>query len=242
MVRPGNVQVFAVGGGGAGGLEFYRGYAGGGGAGGYYLGDIALYDTATITIGSGGAAKNYTDSQNPYYGTNGGDTKIDIGTTNLLTCLGGAYGDDLIAGSAGNYGNGGGGSNGRSGTGPAFYGVQSIAISGSSPTYYPGFKGGDSAFGPSAGAGASTYSDGASDSNFMENSGPNSLPGFKDSGTIYYGIGGHGTSIYSTYSSTTTRFPSSTFGTLWGAGGDAAEQTYTGKAGTQGIVVIRYLY
>lgn len=109
------IQIFGVGGGGAGGKA--DGYCGGGGGGGYTKtveASVSPGQTIAVTIGSGGGASSYSAQR----GGSGGQTIVKNSSTNvtLLTANGGqgAYGggndfsDIRYTNTGGNGGSGGG--------------------------------------------------------------------------------------------------------------------------------------
>lgn len=115
------IDLFMIGGGGGGGKT----HAGGGGAGAYYYNTSLNFNsgTYTITIGSGGSgATNNSDN-----GTNGGNTLISSGGTNLYLVNGGGRG-------GGSDGTGGSGTTSRSGKNGGCGGGGGSYNGGSTPT------------------------------------------------------------------------------------------------------------
>lgn len=143
------MDVFAVGGGGSGGLG-YSSYGGGGGAGGYtvFMGGIPVSpgNAVSATIGTGGSSTNYI----PQPGT---ATTVFLNGTVIATAAGGKAGSGMDGGDGGS-----GGGAGTLGTGQGGYGGSnggygsSVAAGGSggkgqgTTTYYMGiaYSGGGS--------------------------------------------------------------------------------------------------
>lgn len=112
--------VVAGGGGGGGGGSFQTltSAGAGGGAGGYLQGSLnSTTDTLSITVGAGGIGSFQIDNNNSP--TSGGNSKISVGTTDLVLAYGGGFGAPgatLGAWNDGAFGgSGGGASSARSG-------------------------------------------------------------------------------------------------------------------------------
>lgn len=143
------MDVFAVGGGGAGSLG-YSSYGGGGGAGGYtvFRGGIPVSpgNAVSVTIGAGGSPIGY----NPQPGT---ATTVFLNGALMVTAAGGNPGHGMDGGSGGSGGGAGNGGTGAGGYGGSNGGNgSSIATGGTggtgqgSTTYYMGiaYSGGGS--------------------------------------------------------------------------------------------------
>lgn len=122
-------DIFMIGGGGGGG----RNHAGGGGAGAYYWGTNLILNSGTyaITVGAGGLGQtDFADN-----GTNGGNTSISLGGSNVYLVNGGGRGGgsnstgsaDITSRTGKNGGCGGGGGSHNGGITP-----QNLSIPGGS--------------------------------------------------------------------------------------------------------------
>jgi hypothetical protein len=108
------VQILIVGGGGGGGGSYYQSNngAGGGGGGSVGIGNFTFLKGIdyNITIGSGGTGG--IGNQTPataISATNGGNTKLSSGSSDILIAYGGGRGETVNKDSANNGGSGGGG-------------------------------------------------------------------------------------------------------------------------------------
>jgi hypothetical protein len=237
VTASGPIEVFAWGGGGAGGTVGGWGYGAPGGAGGAATGSLTVATGTTYSVvvggggivnastsqgaaGGGGAATN-NNSDNRYAGGGGGlsgiFTSVSVTQANSLIIAGGGGGGGSSRAGTGNAGGGGGGgtqSAGGTGTG----GNPGTALQGGTP--------GSSSYGGGGGGG---YWGGAGG-------------GYSESNTMAGGGGGSG---YLHPTLVTSGTLTSAVGITPGNSANALRSTYGGAgavagAGTQGVVIVRY--
>jgi hypothetical protein len=113
-----SILLLAGGGGGEGGVQYKGGVGGGGGGGGAsgtwcFAYNTTIFNSLTVTIGTGGAAGTGNDDSSSYqYATtnnsDGGNSLIKTSTTTLLTVYGGKHAIQLRDSWGGDGGGGGG--------------------------------------------------------------------------------------------------------------------------------------
>ncbi len=256
---PFEFEVFAWGGGGAGGTAGGWTYGAPGGAGGAATGRIGatsgivysvviggggLINPTTGALGGGGAMPNNTD--NRYGGGGGGYSGIFLGTSisqaNARIIAGGGGGGGSSRAGTGNAGGGGGGLDGEQGYSPY-----------DSKPQYGGGGGTQSA----GGAGAPGNNGAATSGSALQggNAAPNAYGGGGGGG--YFGGGGGGYSESNTmggggggsgylHNSVISGVLTAAVGNIVGNNSNALRGSYgnagaVGGAGTQGVLIIRYL-
>lgn len=228
LVEAGEVEYLVVaGGGGSGGGASGVG-AGGGGGGGLLEGTILVSATQTITVGPGGiAGRRVTDPGGASRGGNGGNSSIGA----LLSALGGGGGGfaTVSNGLPGNGASGGSGGGGGEG-GPGATG--SVGGTGATGTAGQGNDGADGIDNWAAGSGGGAGGDATPAPNSTTDSTPG--PGLASSITgtpVTYAAGGR-----------TFRTSNSSSNAVANTGNGAAgvNETFPGRVGGSGIVIVRY--
>ena len=257
VTAAGPVEVFAWGGGGAGGTVGGWSYGAPGGAGGAATGFLTVATGTTYSVvvggggivnastsqgalGGGGAATN-NNSDNRYSGGGGGlsgiFTSVSVTQANALIIAGGGGGGGSSRAGTGNAGGGGGGTTGEQGYSPydgkSAYGggggTQSAGGTGTGGNSGTALQGGTPGSSSYGGGGGGGYWGGAGG-------------GYSESNTMAGGGGGSGY-LHPTYVTSGTL--TSAVGITSGDSANALRTTYgsagaVAAAGTQGVVIVRY--
>ena len=256
-------RILAIGGGGGGGgictasaaMTTYFGAGGGGGGGGFIeTNDIFSAATYSVVVGEGGSggasSSTHTTLRGRYTGKSGGNTTVSIGTSELLSAVGGGGGGGEGDGLAG--GSGGGGSAYRSGSSSKENHVGGDGVEGQ------GFAGGSGTVGLYGGGGGGANGTGAAAST-KNPVGGDGLPSDITGETLYYAGGGGGGYCNKSYTSAHDPIAGGNGGggnggyglnvpctdaTAYGGGGGgsgalAANATTPGGSGYQGVVYVR---